>query len=156
MKEAVRVGKRLDSVSQLQNKEWSVFTDEAGIKETYLFLKKGRLINSVNGVSSYFTWEYISVNSSVLIENEKSKLLFKVAVCDENILVLNLDGTDEYCFLINTTSCDNKLLSYEDIQWYLIRNRDIDILNDKQRLEYEEENRKKEEAHRLEVERNQK
>ncbi len=57
LKEAVRVGKRLDSVSQLQNKEWTVFTDEGGVKETYLFLKKGRLINTINGVSSYFTWE---------------------------------------------------------------------------------------------------
>ncbi|MDE7420750.1 MAG: hypothetical protein K2N35_11130 [Muribaculaceae bacterium] len=80
----------------------------------------------------------------------------KIAVCDENLLVLNLDGTQEFCFLINTTGSDNKLLSYEDIQWYLIRRRNIDILNDQQRGEYEEEKRKKEEQRKIEMEKAQK
>lgn len=156
LKEVVRINKKLDSVAQIQNKEWTVFTDEIYVKETYLFLKKGRLINTINGISSYFIWEYIPVNSSILIENEKSKLLFKIIVCDENLLVLNLDGTYEYCFLINTTGSDNKLLSYEDIQWYLIRERDIDILSDQQKLEYEEEMRKKDELRKIDMEKAQK
>lgn len=156
LKEAVGIGKKLDSISQLQNKEWSVLTDEDGVKETFIFMKKGKLINSINGISSYFIWEYIPVNSSVLIENENSKMLYKIAVCDENLLVLNLDGTQEFCFLVNTTSSESKLLSYEDVQWYLIRKKDIDILNDKQKREYEEEKRKKEELRKIEMDKAQK
>ncbi len=111
LKEAVGIGKKLDSISQLQNKEWSVLTDEDGVK---------------------------------------------IAVCDENLLVLNLDGTQEFCFLVNTTSSESKLLSYEDVQWYLIRKKDIDILNDKQKREYEEEKRKKEELRKIEMDKAQK
>ncbi len=111
LKEAVGIGKKLDSISQLQNKEWSVLTDEDGVK---------------------------------------------IAVCDENLLVLNLDGTQEFCFLVNTTSSESKLLSYEDVQWYLIRKKDIDIFNYKQKLEYEEEKRKKEELRKIEMDKAQK
>lgn len=150
------MNKKLDSMSQLQNKEWSVFTDDQTVKEKFLFLKKGKLLNSINGVSSYYSWQYIPINNSLIIENELSTLLFKIAVCDDNILILNLDGTDEFCFLTNTTSGESKLLSYEDIQWYLIRKCNIDILTENQRLEYEVEKRENEELHKLEIEKQQK
>lgn len=153
LKDAIRLNKKLDSISNLQNKEWTVFSEDKNITEKFIFLKKGNLINSINGLSSYYNWQYITINSSIIIKDEKSKLLFKVAFCDKKLLILNLDGTQEYCFLINTgEESNNKLLSYEDIQWYLFRKYDIDILSDKQRLEYEQEKRIKAEEYRLEME----
>lgn len=156
LNDALQLNKKLDSMALLQNKEWTVFTDEANVKEKFLFMKKGKLLNSINGVSSYYSWQYIPINNSLIIENELSTLLFKIAVCDENILILNLDGTDEFCFLTNTTSGESKLLSYEDIQWYLIRKCNIDILTDTQRIQFEDEKRKREEQHKLEMEKQQK
>ncbi len=156
LKEYENINKKLDSVCLLQNKEWTVFTDQPNIIEKYLFLKKSRLINSINGVSACYTWEYFPVNSSILIDNGVSKLLFRVVVSDEKILILNLDGTQEFCFLINTSESNNKLLTYEDIQWYLMRNCNVDILSEQQKIEFEEEKRNKEELWRLEQEKERK
>ena len=142
LKEAMNLNKKLDSIAILQNKEWTVYTDEITVTEKYIFLKGGKLINSINGISKYYKWEYIQINSSIIIENDFSTLLFKIVYCDKSILILNLDGTQEFCFLINSTNSDNKFVSYEDIQWYLIQNSNIDILTDEQRLEYEEKKRK--------------
>lgn len=142
LKDALNLNKKLDSIALIQNKEWIVYTDEANITEKYIFLKGGKLINSINGISSYYKWEYIQINSSIIIENDGSTLLFKIVYCDKSLLILNLDGTQEFCFLINSTNSDNKLVSYEDIQWYLIHNSNIDILTQEQRLEYEEKKRR--------------
>lgn len=156
LKDAMDFNNKLDSIAMIQNKEWTVYTDEANITEKYIFLKKGSLVNSMNGVSKFYKWQYIAVNSSIIVETEASTLLFKVAFCDKNLLILNLDGTQEFCFLINHLQSGEKLLSYEDIQWYLIRNCNIDVLTEKQRLQYYEKKKREEEKRKLKLEEEQK
>lgn len=149
IEETMNLGKKLDSIAMLQNKEWTVYTDDPSPREKFIFMKDGRLINSINGLTTNYKWEYISINSSIIIEDSNSTLLFKIVFCDKNILILNLDGTREFCFLINTSNAETKLLSYEDIQWYLKRNSKIDILTDLQRREYEEKKKREEEKLKL-------
>ena len=138
IEETMNLGKKLDSIAMLQNKEWTVYADDPSPREKYIFMKDGRLINSLNGITTTYKWEYISINSSIVVENSNSNLLFKIVFCDRILLILNLDGTREFCFLINSQNTESKLLSYEDIQWYLKKNSKIDILTDSQRREYEE------------------
>lgn len=102
-----------------------------------------------------YQWQYITVNSSIIIDTGTSSLLFRIVFCDKNLLILNLDGTREYCFLIDKIESGKNLLSYENIQWYLIRNCNIDILSDNQKLEYQEEKKKEEEKKKVEYEKQQ-
>lgn len=51
--------------------------------------------------------------------------------------MLRKDGTNEFSFLLNSSSYLGNDVSYEGIQWYLIKNHNIDILNENQRAEYE-------------------
>ena len=65
---------------------------------------------------------------------------------------MNLDGTDSFCFLINDTSTSLTKATLEDIQWYLYRNCDIDILSLEQKHIVELERLKIEETERKEME----
>ncbi len=127
-----------------------VFNDNDSYVEKFIFLDDKQLLVSVNGKSSYSKWEYIKANSSLVLDDDNSKYLFKIVVCNKDIIVLNIDSTDNYSFLINAKSSKLKNVTYEDIQWYLIRSCNIDILTDKQRRQLEEE--KKIEAQREEQE----
>lgn len=149
LKDSRNLNKKIYSIELLQDKEWTVFTDENNVTEKYIFLKGGKLINSINGISTYYKWEYIKINSSIIIENNISTLLFKIVYCDKSLLILNLDGTQEFCFLINYTTSDKKFPTYKDIQWYLIHNGNIDILTNEQRVVYEEKKRKEMETQSL-------
>ena len=71
-------------------------------------------------------------------------------------MVLNLDGTDNFCFLINETSASLSKATFEDIQWYLYRNCNIDILSSEQKQLLELERIKTEEKERKEMEKRRK
>lgn len=123
----------LDLTSTLKSQEWIVFNDDDSFVEKFLFIDNEILLVSVNGKSSYSKWQYLKVNSSLVIDDEKSKYLLKVVVCNKDIVVLNVDSTNDYSFLINSKSSVLQNPTYVDIQWYLIRNCGIDILDEEQR-----------------------
>jgi len=80
-------------------------------------------------------------------------------VYNEEIIVLNIDSTNNYSFLINSKS-SLKDETYKNIQWYLIRKCGLDILDEKQREIYLEERkkarcRKEEEVRKKELEQKQ-
>lgn len=127
----------LDLTSTLKSQEWIVFNDDDSFVEKFLFIDNEKLLVSVNGKSSYSKWQYIKVNSSLVIDDEKSKYLLKVVVCNKDIVVLNVDSTNDYSFLINSKSSVLQNPTYEDIQWYLMRNCGIDILDEEQRKIFE-------------------
>lgn len=131
----------LDVTSTIKSQEWVVFNEDTSYVEKFLFIDKERLLVSVNGKSSYSKWQYIKVNSSLIIDDEQSKYLLKIVVCNKDIIVLNVDSTNDYSFLINSKSSALQNPTYEDIQWYLIRNCGIDILNEEQRNQFAEETR---------------
>lgn len=127
----------LDLISTLKSQEWIVFNDDDSFVEKFLFIDNEKLLVSVDGKSSYSKWQYIKVNSSLVIDDEKSKYLLKVVVCNKDIVVLNVDSTNDYSFLINSKSSVLQNPTYEDIQWYLIRNCGIDIFDEEQRKIFE-------------------
>ena len=141
IKKATAAGQHLDFISTIKSQEWIVFNDDKTIVEKFLFVDDNKLLVTVNGKSSYSKWEYINVNSSLVIDDEKNKYLLNIVVCNMDIIVLNIDSTDSYSFLINSKSSLLKDASYEDIQWHLVRQCGIDILTDEQRDKLAEEKR---------------
>lgn len=49
--------KKYDVTSKLMGREWRMLTDEPAIIGQYIFLKDGKLLLSVNGLSTYSTWQ---------------------------------------------------------------------------------------------------
>ena len=109
-----------------------MLTDEPGITGKYIFLKDWKLLLSVNGLSTYSTWQ-MATESSIIMDEGVATFLYKVVHVDDNLVVLNLDGTDNFCFLINEASSSLAKVTFEDIQWYLYRNCNIDILSPEQK-----------------------
>ncbi len=95
-----RFSEKLDAKTILCNKSWLVFNDN-GIKEVYIFNKDGSLIISVSGKVSNATWKYIPANKSIIITSGDNSYMMNPAFVDGNILALQMDGTNEYAFLIN-------------------------------------------------------
>ena len=141
----------LDITSTLKTHEWIVFNEDTSFIEKFLFVDDDKLLVSVNGKSSYSKWKYVKVNSSLIIDDDKNKYLLKIVVCNKDIIVLNVDSTNEYSFLINSKSSVLQNASYPDIQWYLIRNCGVDILNEEQRRQYVEEKNLENEKNKKEL-----
>ena len=132
-----------DTISTLKSQEWIVYNEDISQVEKFLFIDDMKLLVSVNGKSSYSKWEYIKINSSLIIDDEINKYLLKIVVCNKDIIVLNVDSTNDYSFLINSKSSVLRNPTYEDIQWYLRRNCGVDILNEQQRKLFSEENHRR-------------
>ena len=124
--------KKLDIKSKLMGREWRMLTDEPDIAAKYIFLKDGKLLISINGVSTYSQWQ-MATESSIIMDEGVATFLYKVAHIDDNLIVLILDGTDSFCFLINEASSVLANASFEDIQWYLFRHCNIDIITPEQK-----------------------
>lgn len=134
--------RKLDYKSTFKTNEWVVFNDKQGEVEKLLFLDGDKLLVSLNGKTSYSKWQYMKVNSSLVIDDGDNKYMFKIIVCNKDIILLNVDSTDSYSFLINTKSEALENCTYKEIQWYLKKICDVDIFNREQRIEYENVQRK--------------
>lgn len=124
--------KKHEVSGKLMGREWRMLSDDPNITGKYIFLKDGKLLISVNGLSTYSTWQ-IATESSIILDEGLATFLYKVIHIDENLVVLNLDGTDSFCFLINDASQSLVNANVENIQWYLYRNCRIDMLSDEQK-----------------------
>lgn len=113
-----RFSEELDAKTILCNKSWWVFNDN-GDKEIYIFQTDGQLIISIKGRVSYSTWKYITANQSIIITSGEQAYMVKPAFVDGNILALQVDGTDEYAFLIDEQKFQELVLkTYNDILEY--------------------------------------
>lgn len=131
-------GQHLDFISTLKRYEWVVFNEDKTNVEKLLFYNDNRLLVSLNGKASESKWEFIKVGSSILINEEPSKYLFNVIACTKDIILMNIDSTHNYSFLINSSSKALEDPTYEDIQWYLFHECNIDFLTPEQRKQHEE------------------
>ena len=132
------VNKQMDCKSIIKSCEWLVFNDQQSEEvEKFLFLKDDKLLVSVNGKSSYSQWQYMRVNSSLLLDDGDNKCMFKIIVCTKDLILLKIDGTDTFSFLLNTKSNNLVNATYKDIKWYLKKNCNIDIFDGKEREEFE-------------------
>lgn len=126
----------LNIISILKSQEWIIFNENKAHIEKIIFLNDEKLLISFNGKSIYSKWKYIKFNSSLIIEDESNKYLCKIITCNNNIVILNIDSTNYYCFLINSKLNIWKNFTFSDLQWYLIHKCDIDILTEEQRFVY--------------------
>lgn len=130
--------RQLDYKSTLKTNEWKVFTGSEGEVEKFLFMDNEELLVSVNGKTSSSKWQFMKVNSSLIIDDGMNKYMFKVIVCSKDIVFLNVDSTNSYSFLINTKSKALKDASWKDIQSFLMKEFNIDLFDDKEREIYYE------------------
>ncbi len=143
------INSTLDIVSTIKTSEWIIFNDDKSGIEKFLFIDNEKVLVSVNGRTSYLKWSYVKINKSLIIDDDSNRYLFKIIAYDKNIIVLNIDSTNSYSFLINS-QCFLKDETYEEIQWYLIRKCGIDILSEEQRKIYFEEIKNEQNKRKLE------
>ena len=101
-----RFSEELDAKTILCNRSWWVFND-SGEKEVYIFNTDGTLIIAVSGKVTNATWQYIAANKSLIISGNNQSYMVKPAFFDNQIFALQVDGTNDYAFLID----DNNLPS---------------------------------------------
>lgn len=94
-----RLSESLDVETTLCNRTWVVFNN-SGEKEIYIFQAKGKLLISLNGKVTHATWEYIPANKSLIISGNNQSYMVHAAYVDNILFALNIDGTNEYAFLI--------------------------------------------------------
>lgn len=113
-----RLSESLDVETTLCNRTWVVFNN-SGEKEIYIFQAKGKLLISLNGKVTHATWEYIPANKSLIISGNNQSYMVHAAYVDNILFALNIDGTNEYAFLIDENNKQNFLpQSYNDIKLY--------------------------------------
>jgi len=113
-----RYSQQLDNITILLNQHWGVIDDVNKTKIVYIFRQNNELLISQNGRIEKAKWEYLD-HSSLLIEKQDGTYLFKQDFFDENVLVLKIDGTEEYAFLVNETNYNKELNSLSAIVEFL-------------------------------------
>lgn len=135
-----RLGENLDAKTILCNKSWQIFND-TGEKELYIFQENGDILLSTNGIVSQGKWQYISANKSILISVKENSYMLHPSFSINNIMAMNLDGTERYMLMIEEKSLlALQLKSLEDLNQYL-----LSIENEDERKEKDKEYKKKEE-----------
>ena len=110
----------LDAKTILCSRSWIIFNDE-NVKEVYIFQKDGTLIISHNGKVCKTKWEYIAQNTSLIIEDiESDTYMLKPTYYDNKVLVLQVDGTNEYAIMLNENCIEELMLdSLDEIKLYV-------------------------------------
>ena len=95
-----RLSEKLDAKAALCNKSWWLFNDE-GDKSIYMFMEDGDFFVTTNGVGVKGRWTFIPASSSIIFDFQNQITMYHPAFFEDNILVLNLDGTSSYSFFID-------------------------------------------------------
>ncbi len=136
-----RLSESLDVETTLCNRTWVVFNN-SGEKEIYIFQAKGKLLISLSGKVTHATWEYIPANKSLIISGNEQSYMVHAAYVDNTLFALNIDGTNEYAFLIDENNKQNfQPQSYNDIKYYFQVKERIQIKNEKQKQIEEKKNK---------------
>ena len=98
--------KKLDKISVICDRKWKMLDDE-GESTSYIFREKNELLIIKKGEVKKAKWEIINQND-ILIEQETASFLFRQAFIDENIFVLNVDGTGSYVYFVDGEKTDVK------------------------------------------------
>ena len=136
-----RFGENLDAKTILCNKSWQIFND-TGEKELYIFQDNGDILLSTNGIVSQGKWQYISANKSILISVKENSYMLHPSFSINNIMAMNLDGTERYMLMIEEQSLlALQLKSLEDLNQYLLS---IENTEKQKEQKHEEDNLLKE------------
>ncbi|MBD5313720.1 MAG: hypothetical protein HDS06_05825 [Bacteroides sp.] len=101
-----RYSRSLDVKTDFCNKTWWAFND-AGEKTIYILQEDGSLYVTGNGRGIRGSWDYIHANKTIIFSYNDVVLMFHPEFMDENLLCLNLDGTNEYAFFIEEKNRDS-------------------------------------------------
>lgn len=118
-----RFSQGLDVKAIICNRPWYIF-NEAGEKEVLIFQKDGSIIVSNNGIVSEGTWKYIPANTSLIITTSEASLMLHPIYTDNNIIAMNLDGSEEVLLLIDENKIQKLLTSKSEVNAYLEDNKD--------------------------------
>ena len=115
-----RLSEELDAKTILCNKSWWVFND-SGEKEVYIFNTDGTLIIAVSGKVTNATWQYIAANKSLIISGNNQSYMVHPAFYDNQIFALQVDGTNDYAFLIDENNLPStEIHSLADLKSYFV------------------------------------
>ena len=141
-----RYGENLDVKTILCNKSWQIFND-SGEKELYIFQENGDILLSTNGIVSQGKWQYISANKSILMSVKENSYMLHPSFTINNIIAMNLDGTDRYMLMIEEQSLlALQVKNLEDLNRYFLSIENEDIQKKKEEKQREEEEKLKQEA----------
>lgn len=84
----------------LIEKPWAVIGANNEI-EKLIFKRNNELIISKNGKVKMATWDYFPEAKALLIDRIEDKILLKEQFVDENLVILNIDGTEDFFILAN-------------------------------------------------------
>ena len=143
-----RYSKELDTMAEIRKclcgKAWLVFNN-SGDREVYIFKEDGSLIISINGNITRGSWQYLSENNSIAISASNQEYMVHPAFLDNILFALQVDGTENYAFLIDQKNAQNFApRSLDDLHQYF---------RQKEQKRIEEENRKREEQRLAELKR---
>lgn len=109
-------GKSLDIKNVFCRNSWLIF-NESNEKEVYIFKQDHTLITSLNGNVKLAQWEFIATNESIILSLNNNSYMFHIHIIDNDIIALQLDGTNEYLILINENI--TKDIIYKDLSYIL-------------------------------------
>lgn len=109
---------RLDDYTFLKDHQWVMINDIFVTKTTYIFRSNNELLISENGMVSRARWEYLN-HRSLLIENSQGTFLVNQTFQNEETLILNIDGSENYSFFINESKFETRINNILDLQRYL-------------------------------------
>ncbi len=112
---------KADNLYYLTNHHWIMLDEVSEFKTTYFFRQNGELIISVNGKVEKAQWEYLDENT-ILIDIRKQYYMLRHGFCDENILALKIDGTEEYAIFINENKYEQELNNLNAVINFLDKN----------------------------------
>lgn len=126
-----RFSENLDVKTILCNKSWWVFND-SGDKEIYIFQENNSLIISISGNVTNATWQYIPANKSLVISSDKQSYMLHPTFVDNIIFALQVDGTEQYSFMINEEQCEVfQPKSLNDLELYFKKKEQLEFENQK-------------------------
>lgn len=95
--------KVLDYKTVLCDKIWHVLRDDQ-TNETYIFRQNGEILISVNGITSIGKFTILPMGAILIAISGTNYLVRPFNSESKDILAFNLDGTEQYSFLINENS----------------------------------------------------
>ena len=132
-----RFSEELDAKTILCNRSWWVFNDN-GDKEVYIFQTDGTLIIAVSGKVTNATWQYIPANKSLIITGNNQSYMVHPAFYDQMIFALQVDGTNDYAFLIDENNLPStNLRSLADLKEHFAEKERQAVLAEEQKRQAE-------------------
>lgn len=101
-----KYSERLDNLALLTDHPW-VEVSDTGDRTLYVFRSdNNELLISRNGEVSTCTWEYLEYANALLIEVDGQRRLYKQGFVDPAVVVLRLDGQEDFLMLANENKID--------------------------------------------------